>query len=576
MKYHIKLSKIALITVILVAGGSFIWWAKNRPSTLQMQIRQNIEMGNQAAVISQYQRLLTQKNLPPEEEIQLRQALGEFYWDSGNVSGTLFVQSWGDWTSTPKRPFINNAKAQFDRILELDGKNSMAHLYLGLMQLVDGKDKFALEELELSRQYDPTNPAPLYYQAKIHLERGNPDKARELALQALSLNPGLDQARFTLANVYGELGDVEKAIKEYKRVSSAYKSIPEVRAQFALNLAEQNEWDLSTKEIDAALQKEPHNPWVKLFQGRILLQKYLFDEAFGEFASAANLDPRLPWPLVRIVQAHSLKGECHQAQQGAERLNRVLTRWPWTHFARGWAAICKGKDRDATNALEEALRLNPKFNEAAFLKAQIHLDKGQYDHLGSTIRPLLDFKINESQAFALLAQSLFEQGLYDLAEEAVDAAIKSQPRNPWGHIWRGYIEAERAHWNAADRAFVKAFSLNEWDPHVAGHFALYNAMRGELKSAQITIEAALQRHPHSAQLWSIQGDIHRSQKFYTEAIQAYKQAISISPYFLQAHLGLVKSYWANGSKKSAKTAWLNASRVNPKHPLVLVWKQKFS
>src|SRR5690349_11244460 len=76
---HRRASQIALAAVLIVVGGSIVWWTKHRPSYLLYQAHSRLGMENQAAVITEYKRLLSQPSISKDDEIKYRKALGEFY-----------------------------------------------------------------------------------------------------------------------------------------------------------------------------------------------------------------------------------------------------------------------------------------------------------------------------------------------------------------------------------------------------------------------------------------------------------------------------------------------------------------
>ena len=143
-RINLPASRVALLSVVILVGGTFVWWYQNRPSYLLYQAHRELEGGNQASVIAEYKRLLTQKDLPKEEEIRLRRALGEFYvralQESNGVS-QIVSRSY-----EVENPFIATAKNEFERIIELDPTHATAHYYLGRILWFRHLESFAIDE----------------------------------------------------------------------------------------------------------------------------------------------------------------------------------------------------------------------------------------------------------------------------------------------------------------------------------------------------------------------------------------------------------------------------------------------
>ncbi|MCB4755957.1 MAG: tetratricopeptide repeat protein [Elusimicrobia bacterium] len=594
-KLNLTASRVALGFVLVIVGGSFLWWVKTRPSQLLYQAHRRFGVDDQAAVVAEYRRLLRRKNLPPVEEIRLRKALGEFYVRAvaeSPASSLVFVDDYSleapllslpnqralatqktSRSQGPDHPFLAAAKTEFDRVLELDPNEAPSHYYLGRIFWIRKLEKYALEELERSRACDPRDPRPLTYLSLIHQSRGDAGLGRELALQALAIDPQSDDARAALVSAYSNLGAYDKALEEYEKHSFAYKSIPAVKARHALDLAQQNYWPEALKEIEEAQGLDTQDGSVKLFRGQILLAQGRFDEAAGDFAQATALIPRNARPLLWQIKAYALRGDCDEAASQAQLLLISLPRWPWTHLAAAWIHLCRGDDAPALSSLDEALRLAPNFPEAILEKARILIDKGQFEDLGRTLRPLLDRRSHEAQAYTFLAQSLYLQEKYDLAEETASTAIQLNPRDPWPFIWMSLSRARKNDADGAERAMRNAASLSKFPP-VQAHEALLKGMLGETEESEKLLGKALTQDPRSAAICMILGDVDQMQGRTSDATQAYLSAVDLKPYLLRAHLGLAACYRALGKNNFAEKEIDAAFRINPKDREVLSWRAR--
>ncbi len=362
-------SRVALFFVLIVVGSIFFWWVRNRPSYLLYQATSEMNEGKQSAVISEYQRLLRKKDLPPAEEIRMRKALGTFFVRA--FQETNGVSMYMNDSDSVENPYLELAKREFDRVIVLDGKDAEAHYYLGRILWVRRLEAFAMEELNLSRQYDPKNPEPLWFLARAYLERGNASLARETALQALAIRPDYDEARQVLSDAYAALGDYRRAIEQFDRLSPGFRSDPDTLASHALLLARQKEWRAADHAISEAERIGPNNGRVKLLAGRVLLEKNELEEASGKFAQAAALMPKNVWPLVWQSIGFSRRNLCDEAARPAHYLAERLPRWAWSHLAMAECFKCQGETAHALSSLDEALRLSPELKEAIDLKVQI-------------------------------------------------------------------------------------------------------------------------------------------------------------------------------------------------------------
>jgi predicted Zn-dependent protease len=566
-------SQIALFAVIVVVGASFLWWFRERPSYLLYQAHRGVGGENQAAAIAEYKRLLSSNKLEHADEMTYRLALGELYLRAVQENTGVSLLYKEDDTK-PTSPFLNSAKSEFERIIELDPKNAQAHYYLGRILWLQNLEAFALKELETSREMDPTNPETLRYLSLIHQERGDPATGRELALQALASHPSHDESRMALVQAYALLGDHANSLKEYDRLSPGFRETPLVRAQHAFYLAQQNYWNEAADEIERAVNADPQNGWAKIFYGRILLERGLVEEAAGAFAQAQALMPKSVWPLVWRAAAQSRRGECEEPVRDGQLLTEVLPRWPWGRMVTAWAALCRGDDRKAVSDLDEALRLSHEFPEAAQLKAEILLDRGQYDELGRVIRPMLDQKVIQTDGDVLLSKSFLAQGNGELAAEMAEAAIRLNQQDHRAFAALGMARAMNRDIAGADRAFDEALRLNSYDTTIAAEAAHSHAMGAGDPTADATFRSLSERDPRNAELWTLWGDVQLKAGHHSDAVQSFQTAVALKPYLLRAQLGLVEADVRLGALDRAESALGAAAAINSRNKDVMAWRAR--
>ena len=565
-------SRMALLFVLLVIGGAFIWWFRHRPSFLLYQANRALNSGNQAALVTNYQRALRKTNLPKEDEIRLRKALGRIYLQTfQNAHGViLFFKETGDVES----PYIGLAKKEFDRVLALEPNDSEAHYALGRILWFRRLETYAMEEFEKSRRSDPTFPEPLAFLAEANLERGNATAARELALQALAIAPGFGEARRTLVNAYAALGDYANVDKQYDLLSPDFKTHPQMMASYAYYLALQNRWTECLALMKDAERLAPNDGWVKITFGRMLLEQGRVDEAAGMFIQAGKVLPDSVWPRVHLTESFALRGLCDEAVRASQPLVETMPNWCWSPMMNAWTQLCRFEPDRALFSLDEALRLAPDLREATFLKAHVLIDVMRFEELGNVVRLLLAEKRHESEANALLAESFLLQGKRDLAQETASAAIQTNQRNAHAYTVLGLARAQLKDRQGSDWAFEMALGLRPFDAVVKGSKAFAESLYFQKAGAREELKDLLSKNGGVSDLWLLWGDLNRQTGNYYEAETAYQNAAGLKPYLLKAHLGVMECAFKNERNDSMDAALTSALRINSKNPEVLAWRKK--
>lgn len=559
-------SQVALGFVVLVVGGTFFWWFRERPSYLLYRAHQGIGGANQAAAIAEYRRLLSAESISPADELTYRKALGELYLRAVQESDAVSSYTMVD-KSKPASPFLSAAKSEFERVIELDPDDGRAHYYLGRILWLQNLENFAIAELELARAKDPGSPEPLRFLSMIREQRGDAAAARDLALQALSISPSDDDSRMALISAHAALGNESAALEEFERLSPAFRDRPVIRSQHALALARQNHWYAARIEIENAMRAAPQSGWIKITYGQMLLERGLYEEAAATFAQAQALLPRSAWPLVYRARAQALRGECREPLRTGQILTDVFPRWPVGRLVSAHARLCVGDARKALSELDESLRLQPDFPDAALLRAEILLDQERFEQLGRAVRPMLDQGMLRSEAEVLLSRSFLLQGNETMAIELAEGAIRMDQRNHRALAALGLARAVAGDAAGAKRALADAVLLNPDDAYAAAADAFVRADNEAFRR----LASGSPRDPH---VWLFWGELCLREKRFSDAAQAFQSASSVRPWLLGAHLGMAAAQWAAGHADRAESALSDAAEINSRHREVIAWRER--
>ncbi len=564
-------SRFLSLLVLVIVGGAFVWWAKRRPAFLEFQALNSSDTANQSALVAKYQRELKRKDLSREDEIRLRYSLGEIYVRSLRSSDDDSMMS-----KKPEKvesPYVPLAKEQFDRVIALDPDNADAHAYLGWIYWCRNLETYAMQELNLARRLKPKKTNPTRILAKIKLERGQAAEARELALEAIA--DGDDgNARMTLIYAYIELGEPAAALEQFNSLSPESLSNPRFMITRALALMADNQWAEAIRTIDQAQRLQPNDGWVAIHAGRIMLEAGQYEQASGYFAQAGRSMPDSLWPRVFQIETFYRRGDCDSADRLGTEFADWLSDWCWSYMMKAWIQLCKGDTQRALLSLGEASRLAPDLFEPIRLRAEVLTDQMRFDELGEVIRPLLDQKKHQSEAYALLARSFMLQKKRSLTQEMADSAIKLDRRNAFAFEWLAMSRAELKDRQGMKFAFDMAKQLRPLDKTIQAADAFYRASVFSEPGAGAELQKLINDNRRIPELWIFAGDYSRRNKNWTDAINAYQSALALKPYSLAAHLGLIDALWQNGMTEQADVQVGAALEINSKNPEVLAWRAK--
>jgi TolB-like protein/DNA-binding winged helix-turn-helix (wHTH) protein/Flp pilus assembly protein TadD len=173
------------------------------------------------------------------------------------------------------------AENLLEKSLEINGASSNAHTLLGMLKLQFRCDRAAAEE-ELNR--------------------------------ALELNPGdmgaLDYHSYYLL----EIGRMDEAIAEKKKVLEHDPLSVRTNAEFALYLLQAGRNDEAISQLQKTLELDPNYAATHMRLGRAYAAKTQYEQAAGEFKKAIALD-KTPMRLAKLGEVYARWGKRQEATQ---------------------------------------------------------------------------------------------------------------------------------------------------------------------------------------------------------------------------------------------------------------------
>lgn len=274
-----------------------------------------------------------------------------------------------------------SAREPFEKAAALDPRFAQAQANLGLVLLQADELEPAAAHLDRAIElfgHKPDAAYSHYLRAKIFTAQGNVKKAAEQLQQAVSLQPGFDEA-------WSDLGDARKTLLDDAGALAAF------------------EHAVAAAPDDAVAQTRLGAEYLDEGKARL---------AVPHLAEAARLDPKNQSTLYSLQRAYREDGQDEQADAVKKKLAELL----------------REKDRDDQNLLA-GIQLN---NQGADLEKAGNLPGAlekyraalqyQPDHVG----------IRVNYAVALLRLGHWKEGLAELRE-----AVRREPGNA---LWKAALE----------------------------------------------------------------------------------------------------------------------------------------
>lgn len=296
---------------------------------------------------------------------------------------------------------IRLAVEEFKRAVSLDPLSAEAHMLLGYAYRVSGDYNMAAEakaELRQALVLDPTLPWARFYLAKMYIDLGRLSDARDQLQEAVNMHPNIPDLAALLGEVHRQLGE------------------PEVSVQ------------LNSKVLDFA----PSNTAAHYYLGLAYLDLDRKEEAIEQLQISAGLEGASAEVYISLGSMFVDQGEAEKARDVFKKAIELNPSHPYAHIGLARAYRLMGKLDDALESLEQTLPegstvpFSPYFQEVRteiyFERGLIHQKRRQNSKAITAFSKALELQASYGKAHRQLAEVLFEEKEYRLAEEHASKA----------------------------------------------------------------------------------------------------------------------------------------------------------
>jgi tetratricopeptide (TPR) repeat protein len=175
--------------------------------------------------------------------------------------------------------------------------------------------------------------------------------------------------------------------------------------------------------------------------------------------------------------------------------------------------------------------------------------------------------------------ALFNAGKYEQAIPYFSKAAESDPNYVQAYIYLGRSYISLGRWSEALGPLKTAYRISPAETRKEATSFLSDALvgagiqsfrNGDYKTAVEHLKEGLTLEPGSAKVkdelvkaWTAYGGKLFTQGNFGEAISAFEQALQLSPGYLDAYIGLAKSFFKNGDFDKALQAARKALSLDP-------------
>jgi tetratricopeptide (TPR) repeat protein len=514
--------------------------------------------------------------LAPEDPAALRQ-LGIIYLDRGQLLQAYPLLK----KSVELQPDDPEIQLKLGLIfLSLRAYAEARDAALQVLEKQPGNEQALLLLVDASRKPDDIEDARKLIQslrekdqdrARYHLALGSLDlrqneqpRAESEFKAALNLDPKSSEANAALGSIYWSRNELKEADQAFKTAVDLAPPRSPVRLRYADFLLKTGANAEAKNILEETSRKHPD-----YLPPRVFLMKMACAERHDN--DSINYDALFQDGVLNLA-----KGDAIGAIREFEYLSNAYRQNPLVRYQLALAYLLYAKDASDVNrrnivdnaekSLNEAINLEPRFDQAAMLLAELKIRKGNPAAAADLLVPVTKDRPQIAQAQYLLASAYLAQQKNDQALGVYRQMTELFPNDPQPSFLIGSVLLAQGQQADARKAFEKSNEISpDYLPAVERLVDLDIAAK-QYAPALDRVQKLIDKDPKLAQPWGIRGKIYLAQRDFTHAEPDLLKAIDLDPKLEPAYELLAQLYVASNRQEEAiakLTAFVENNKAVP-------------
>jgi tetratricopeptide (TPR) repeat protein len=434
------------------------------------------------------------------------------------------------------------------------------------------RNKKDIEAAEEQLQEFPKKNDVSFYlaSANLFLSKGDPAAAGNALRQALTVDPKSSQAHLAMGDLHLFQKDQKQAGEEYKKAADLAPVRSTERLRYAAFRSSTGGLE-ETRRVGTEMTKQAPDylpGWILLADLASKDKKY--DEALSTLENVFSRDPENIDG--RRLQSEVLlaKGDTKTAVAVMERLDQTYPDVPIIKFELAGAYLKNHNVNQAKVAADQALSLNPDYDDATLLLAGINVNTGRGDLVIEPMTRLLKKRPDLRSAALLLATAYGSLERFDDATVVLQEQARLAPQDPQPQVQLGLTFRQAKRYAEARQAFEKAAQLAPDDLAVLNQLVELDLLDKHFDVARQRTRHQFQKNPDAPIAHFLEGKILSAEGKWDSAEAELQKAIQLDPNFSMAYDLLVRAYLATNKLPQAVSQLQALVSKNPNNKSALM------
>lgn len=423
--------------------------------------------------------------------------------DAHKLLGRIYLRQLGESqnavsSSSPSGNVLDQAIAEYEKIVDLDGKDVSNRMVLGQLYSVKHQPQKAEAQFKIAQSIDPDSEEVVLNLARLHAESGDMQLAAKV-IEDVPVQDRTAKMESVLGATYDQLKRPKDAIAAYRRALDMEPGEARTIAALAQSLLNDDQLDEALKQYRDLLDADPDDVASLIRVSEILRRQGKYEDALASAKKAAekdadNLEAGYNQGLLLDVLGRydeavhvyqhmvELTSHANGAYTGEEKNNRGI-------FLARLASVYHEQNK-VDLAVATYQKMIDMGGDSALQGYQGQVDTfrdaKQFDKAVETARKASGANPSSSDFKLILAEQLIDQGKADEAIAMAKGLLKNtdDDRRIWLEL--GQMNTRLHRWKDAEDALTKASGMTTKKEDRL--FVLF--LRGSLAERQKRIDAA--------------------------------------------------------------------------------------
>jgi tetratricopeptide (TPR) repeat protein len=413
-------------------------------------------------------------------------------------------------SSSPNGNTLDQAIAEFEKIVSLDSKSVEDRMVLGQLYTVKHQNEKAEAQFKAAQEIDPDSEGVVLNLSRLYAENGDLAHAAKV-IESVPVSERSPKMELALGALYEQVKRPKDAIEAYKRATELDPEDVHTMGAFAQALLSDNQLDAALKEFQQIAAADPSDAGATIHISEILRRQGKYEEALAAIKKAAKKDPDSPEAGYNEGLLLDVLGRYDEAAQVYEHMV------------------------DLTSHANGAYTSDEKNNRAIFLErlGSVYHEQNKVDEAIATYQKMIDLGGDYSLRGYQGEVDVYRDA--KLFDKAIEISRKAVEANPKKRDLKLMLAGELVDLGKEDEgvAMAKGMLKNTPDDRVIWVTLgqIYTRVR-KWKEAEDALSKATPyttKKDDTIYLLFLKGGLAERQKHYEPAEQYFHQALELDP-----------------------------------------------